>query len=257
MHMVDWPTHMVDWSMHDIVHCCAPTYQSPSTCQPTPTFQPHLLPPHTHTHTPLHTHQDTAYWVSWAATHMSTLAVTAFLCALVGIYPFAHSSASLLLVFYLLVDAALMAWAYFLSTLFSKSRVAGTATAVLYSLAMVPGYVCCMLLACCLVVCCLSVCCLIVCVKVPLYCMFLCIGATTITHIPSTHHPHYHAPHTLPPQLPHALRGSLWWVVMDMVMPATPLLHFPLWSCAYTHGGEWSRCHMVNGRHLCNEFFFL
>lgn len=70
---------------------------------------------------------------------MSTLAVTSVLCALVGTYPFAHSSASLLLVFYLLVDAALMAWAYFLSTLFSKSRVAGTATAVLYSLAMVPG----------------------------------------------------------------------------------------------------------------------
>lgn len=74
---------------------------------------------------------------------MSTLAVTSVLCALVGTYPFAHSSASLLLVFYLLVDAALMNWAYFLSTLFSKSRVAGTATAVLYSLAMVPGCVDC------------------------------------------------------------------------------------------------------------------
>lgn len=66
--------------------------------------------------------------------------MTSVLCALVGKYPFAHSSASLLLVFYLLVDGALMAWAYFLSTLFSKSRVAGTATAVIYSLAMVPGY---------------------------------------------------------------------------------------------------------------------
>jgi hypothetical protein len=38
-----------------------------------------------------------------------------------------------------LAAAALLAFAYFLSTLFSKSRVAGLATALLYALAMVPG----------------------------------------------------------------------------------------------------------------------
>ena len=35
--------------------------------------------------------------------------------------------------------AALLAFAYFLSTLFQASRVAGMASAMLYALAMVPG----------------------------------------------------------------------------------------------------------------------
>lgn len=40
-----------------------------------------------------------------------------------------------------LTGAALLAFAYFLSTLFAKSRVAGMASAMLYAVAMVPGYV--------------------------------------------------------------------------------------------------------------------
>lgn len=49
--------------------------------------------------------QDPAYWASWAISHWSTMAVSGALCALVGMYPFSHSSASLLLVFYWLVAA--------------------------------------------------------------------------------------------------------------------------------------------------------
>lgn len=44
-----------------------------------------------------------------------------------------------MLAFYWLVAAALLLFAYCLSTLFSKARVAGGAAAVLYSLAMMPG----------------------------------------------------------------------------------------------------------------------
>ena len=61
------------------------------------------------------------------------------LCAIISLYPFRHSSFTVLLVVLLLVAAALIAYAYFLSTLFSKSRVAGIAASMLYSLAMVPG----------------------------------------------------------------------------------------------------------------------
>lgn len=48
-------------------------------------------------------------------------------------------SLPLMLAFYWLVAAALLLFAYCLSTLFSKARVAGGAASVLYSLAMMPG----------------------------------------------------------------------------------------------------------------------
>ena len=67
------------------------------------------------------------------------MAVSGVLCALVGTYPFSHSSATVLLAFYWLVALALISFAYFLSTLFSKSRIAGTATTVIYAVSMVPG----------------------------------------------------------------------------------------------------------------------
>lgn len=61
------------------------------------------------------------------------------LCAVISLYPFRHSSFTVLLVVLLLVAGALIAFAYFLSTLFSTSRVAGIATTMLFSLVMVPG----------------------------------------------------------------------------------------------------------------------
>ncbi len=83
--------------------------------------------------------KDTAYWASWAITHFSTLALSGLLCALIGKYPFTHSAFPLMLAFFWLVAASLIAFSYFLSTLFSASRVAGMATAVIYVVAMVPG----------------------------------------------------------------------------------------------------------------------
>ena len=85
--------------------------------------------------------QDPAYWASWTITHFSNMAVSGVLCALVGTYPFSHSSATVLLAFYWLVALALISFAYFLSTMFSKSRIAGTATTVIYAVSMVPGCV--------------------------------------------------------------------------------------------------------------------
>lgn len=83
--------------------------------------------------------QDLAYWGSWAISHWSTMAVSGALCAWVGTYPFSHSDPTVLLAFYWLVAAALISYAYALSTLFSKSRIAGTSTAVLYACSMIPG----------------------------------------------------------------------------------------------------------------------
>ena len=82
-----------------------------------------------------------AYWGSWAVTHWSVLAASGLLCALAGTYPFEHSSLGLMLAFFWLYAGALVSFGYWLSTLFSSSRVAGTATQLLYALAMVPGFV--------------------------------------------------------------------------------------------------------------------
>ena len=86
--------------------------------------------------------QDAAYWCSWALSHFATLAASMLLCAIISLYPFRHSSFTVLLAILWLVAAALIAFAYFMSTLFSTSRVAGIAAAMLYSLSMVPGWVC-------------------------------------------------------------------------------------------------------------------
>ncbi|KAF8072728.1 Abca17 [Scenedesmus sp. PABB004] len=59
----------------------------------------------------------------------------------VGLYPFAHSSLWVMLAFYWLFAAALIAFSYALSTLFAASRVAGTATQLIYALSMIPGRV--------------------------------------------------------------------------------------------------------------------
>ena len=45
--------------------------------------------------------------------------------------------------FYWLVAAALLAYSYCLSTLFSKSRIAGTSAALIYAISMIPGCVSC------------------------------------------------------------------------------------------------------------------
>lgn len=83
--------------------------------------------------------QEAAYWASWSLTHWLTLAASGLLCALVGAYPFRHSSLALMTAFYWLFSAALISFSYFLSTLFTASRVAGTATQFVYALSMIPG----------------------------------------------------------------------------------------------------------------------
>eukprot|EP00873_Tetraselmis_striata_P005020 jgi/Tetstr1/425284/TSEL_015736.t1 len=83
---------------------------------------------------------DDAYWASWALTHFTTLFISGIGCAVVGMYPFPHTSLSVMLVFYALSSLALIAFSYFLSTLFSTQRVAGFATIVFFAAAMLPGY---------------------------------------------------------------------------------------------------------------------
>lgn len=83
--------------------------------------------------------QDGAYWGAWALTHFATMALSGALCAAIAIYPFPHTDPGLMLALLWLTAAALLAFAYFLSTLFAKSRVAGMASAMLYAVAMVPG----------------------------------------------------------------------------------------------------------------------
>eukprot|EP00884_Botryococcus_braunii_P008389 jgi/Botrbrau1/17551/Bobra.0739s0002.1 len=84
--------------------------------------------------------KDGAYWASWAITHWATMAVSGTICASIAIYPFKHSDFTVMLCLFWLVALSLISFSYFLSTLFSKSRIAGTAAAMLYAMAMVPGY---------------------------------------------------------------------------------------------------------------------
>lgn len=83
--------------------------------------------------------QDGAYYASWALTHWATLAASGLLCALAGMYPFRYSSLAVMVAFFWLFAAALVAASYFLATLFATSRVAGTATQLIYALSMIPG----------------------------------------------------------------------------------------------------------------------
>ncbi|PNG99270.1 ATP-binding cassette sub-family A member 5, partial [Tetrabaena socialis] len=82
-----------------------------------------------------------AYWASWGLTHWTLLALSGALCAAAGTYPFANSSAAIMLAFFWLYAAALVSYSYTLSTLFTSSRVAGTAAQLLYALSMLPGFV--------------------------------------------------------------------------------------------------------------------
>jgi hypothetical protein len=107
------------------------TSREPGTARP-----PHVLPARHPTHRPP---QEAAYWSSWALTHWAALAVSGALCTLAGLYPFAHSAPGLMLAFYWLFAAALVAAGYAVSTLFSTSRVAGTACQLVYALSMIPG----------------------------------------------------------------------------------------------------------------------
>lgn len=52
-------------------HSCAPLCCLPAACLPRP--------------------QDGAYWLSWFLTHFAGMAASGALCALIGLYPFAHS----------------------------------------------------------------------------------------------------------------------------------------------------------------------
>ena len=83
--------------------------------------------------------QDGAYWASWALTHWALLAASSLLCVGIATYPFPHSSPIVLLLLLWLTAAALVAFAYFMSTLFNKTRIAGPASALLYVFAMIPG----------------------------------------------------------------------------------------------------------------------
>jgi hypothetical protein len=87
------------------------------------------------------TAQDAAYWGSWALTHWAVLAASGALCTLAGLYPFSHSDPALMLAFYWLLAAALVAFAYAAGALFGAARVAGTASQLLYALSMIPGWV--------------------------------------------------------------------------------------------------------------------
>ncbi len=81
-----------------------------------------------------------AYWGSWALTHWLLLAASGALCAAAGAYPFSNSSTLVMLGFFWLYGAALVSYSYAMSTLFSSSRVAGTASQLLYALSMLPGF---------------------------------------------------------------------------------------------------------------------
>ncbi|KAF5833388.1 hypothetical protein DUNSADRAFT_10320 [Dunaliella salina] len=83
---------------------------------------------------------EVGYWGSWFLTHWVSLLVSGILCSLVGTYPFSHTSIAVMILFFSLFTASLVFFSYFMSTLFSTSRVAGTAAQLLYAISMLPGF---------------------------------------------------------------------------------------------------------------------
>jgi len=79
------------------------------------------------------------YWLSWFVTHYSTLVIVATLMALIGTYPFQHSAAIIMWLFYLSWTASLVLFCYALSTLFSTSKIAAVAGSLLYILTWAPA----------------------------------------------------------------------------------------------------------------------
>ena len=108
---------------------------------------PELTVDHQHLHRPqdladhqhLHCLQDLAYWSSWALTIFGQLAVSGLLCAIICMYPFVHSNFLLVLGLLWLISAALIAYAFFLSTFFNAARVAGQVAVIVYVASIVPG----------------------------------------------------------------------------------------------------------------------
>jgi len=111
---------------------------------------------------------DSAYWLSWGISHWSTLLASGLLCTVMCIYPFPHSSAWILTLFFALLAASLVSFrcvqsfrrpicpslmmppnlpnfftpcSYFLSILFTTSKVAGNVTPLVYALAVLPGFI--------------------------------------------------------------------------------------------------------------------
>ncbi|GMH37365.1 hypothetical protein BSKO_05238 [Bryopsis sp. KO-2023] len=85
--------------------------------------------------------KDGPYWVSWAITHGLYFLAIAIILALVGWYPLGRSQPLLLGLFYFTAGLSLITYGFCISTLFSKAKIAGTLTLLIYVLSMVPGIV--------------------------------------------------------------------------------------------------------------------
>lgn len=53
---------------------------------------------------------EAAYWSSWSVTHWTMLGLSGLACTLVGLYPFRNTSPTIMLAFFLLFSAALIAF---------------------------------------------------------------------------------------------------------------------------------------------------
>jgi hypothetical protein len=82
---------------------------------------------------------DSMFWLSWFVTHWSSLGVTSFICALIGIYPFPYSDWTVTLVFLLVWSVNLIAFNYFISAFFDNSRLAATLGWFSYVLTITPS----------------------------------------------------------------------------------------------------------------------
>jgi ATP-binding cassette subfamily A (ABC1) protein 1/ATP-binding cassette subfamily A (ABC1) protein 3 len=93
----------------------------------------------TRAHKPQTKQKGPAYWASWGLTHWAALAASGALCAAAGLYPFARSAAPVMLLFYWLFGAALVAFGYAVAAALPTARVAGAAAQLVYAVSMVPG----------------------------------------------------------------------------------------------------------------------
>ena len=82
---------------------------------------------------------DAAYWGSWFVTSYSSLLLISFLVSVVGSYPFQFSDWSVTFVFLAVWSAQLVAFCFFLSTLFKDGKIASVVGSLCYILTWTPG----------------------------------------------------------------------------------------------------------------------
>jgi len=79
------------------------------------------------------------YWSSWFLTHWSSLVLSMFISALIGLYPFEYTNFAIMFLFLITWGASLVTFCYFISCFFDRSLIASIVGSLLYVCGLAPA----------------------------------------------------------------------------------------------------------------------